>query len=155
MAYIPDEHKQYPVLPYSRKNGGEVFQYNGWPAQELVDLVTAQAPDQAAQVYALASQIASFSAADLVMPLVERIFAFMFHVGASILVFYACRDKGRFWLYPLAIVLHLALDGLTALNLAGAMTVSVWTIERFLVVVGCLTFFGAYFLLYKRDWEEL
>ena len=39
MAYIPDEHKQYPVLPYSRKNGGEVFQYNEWPAQMLVDLV--------------------------------------------------------------------------------------------------------------------
>lgn len=39
MAYIPDEHKQYPVLPYSRENGGEVFQYNKWPAEELVDLV--------------------------------------------------------------------------------------------------------------------
>jgi len=39
MAYIPAEHEQYPVLPYSRENGGEVFQYNKWPAEELVDLV--------------------------------------------------------------------------------------------------------------------
>ncbi len=39
MAYIPDAHKQYPVLPYSRENGGEVFQYHGWPEEKLMDLV--------------------------------------------------------------------------------------------------------------------
>ena len=39
MAYIPEEHKQYPVLPYSRENGGEVFQYHSWPHQKLVELI--------------------------------------------------------------------------------------------------------------------
>ena len=39
MAYIPDEHKQYPVLPYSREHGGEVFQYHAWPDQKLIELV--------------------------------------------------------------------------------------------------------------------
>ena len=39
MAYIPENHKQYPVLPYSREHGGEVFQYHSsvWP--HLKDLI--------------------------------------------------------------------------------------------------------------------
>ena len=39
MAYIPEEHKKYPVLPRSRENGGEVFQYGRWPAHRLMELV--------------------------------------------------------------------------------------------------------------------
>lgn len=39
MAYIPEEHKQYPVLPYSRENGGEVFQYYSWPDHVLMELI--------------------------------------------------------------------------------------------------------------------
>ena len=39
MPYIPEEHKQYPVLPYSREHGGEVFQYHNWPRKELEELV--------------------------------------------------------------------------------------------------------------------
>ena len=127
------------------------FMINSGGLQELVDLVTAQAPDQAAQVYALASQIASFSAADLVMPLVERIFAFMFHVGASILVFYACRDRKRFWLYPLAILIHTIIDCAAGLSISGAIGISAWEIEGVVILFGSFTFFGAYFLLYKKD----
>lgn len=39
MPYIPEEHKKYPVLPYSREHGGEVFQYNSWPYEELDELI--------------------------------------------------------------------------------------------------------------------
>lgn len=39
MPYIPEEHKKYPVLPYSRERGGEVFQYHSWPEEQLVELV--------------------------------------------------------------------------------------------------------------------
>ena len=42
MPYIPDEHKQYPVLPYSRKNGGEVFEYHSLPTYELNELIGVQ-----------------------------------------------------------------------------------------------------------------
>ena len=87
---------------------------------EIVEQVRAAAPDQVDQVYAIADQLASFSAGDLVINIVERVFAVMYHIGASILVFYACKEKKHFFLYPLAIV-------------------------------GCGTFFGAYFLLYKKD----
>ncbi len=39
MPYIPEEHKQYPVLPYCREHGGEVFQYHNLPEKELESLV--------------------------------------------------------------------------------------------------------------------
>ena len=29
MPYIPKKHEKYNLLPYCRKNGGEVFSYNG------------------------------------------------------------------------------------------------------------------------------
>ncbi len=39
MPYIPEEHKKYPVLPNSRKRGGEVFQYNDFPDDKFLELV--------------------------------------------------------------------------------------------------------------------
>lgn len=39
MPYIPEQHKQYPVLPYSREHGGEVFEYPSWPEDEIEKLV--------------------------------------------------------------------------------------------------------------------
>ena len=121
----------------------------------VVDQVMAQAPDQVDALMTVASGIASFSFANLALSIIERIFAVLFHVGASIIVFYACKDKGRFWLYPLAILLHTAMDfvggGLTA---AGIWNPSVWVIEGITAIFGALTFCGAFFMLYKKDVGE-
>ena len=40
----------------------------------------------------------------------ERISAIILHVSLSVLVFSAVRQKGRLWLYPLAVFLHFAAD---------------------------------------------
>ena len=109
------------------------------------------APEQVEQGYTVAAQLAAFSAGDLAIGVVERIFAFMFHTGASILVFYACKDKKKFWLYPLAIVLHTAMDSLAGLKMAGVIEISPVIMEVVIAVFGLATFFGAYFLLYKKD----
>lgn len=119
--------------------------------QGLVDQVTAQAPDQAGDIYTLADQLAVLSFADVGVGMFERIFAFLFHVGASILVFYAARDRGRLWLYPLAILLHTALDSLAGLNMAKVIQLSTPALEGFVVAFGVLTFAAAYFLLYRKD----
>lgn len=119
--------------------------------QGLVDQVTAQAPDQAGAIYTLADQLAVLSFADVGVGMFERIFAFLFHVGASILVFYAARDRGRLWLYPLAILLHTALDSLAGLNMAKVIQLSTPALEGFVVAFGVLTFAAAYFLLYRKD----
>lgn len=52
---------------------------------------------------------------------------------------------------PLAIVIHTLLDGLMGLSLAGVITLSPWAMEGIVAIVGCGTFFGAYFLRYKKD----
>ena len=119
--------------------------------QGLIDQVAAAAPDQADAMYALADQLANIKITDIGIGFVERIFAFLFHVGASILVFYAARDKGRFWLYPLAIALHTALDFISGLYIGKVVDISVCTIEAVAAVFGLLTFFGAYSLVYRKD----
>ena len=115
----------------------------------VVEEVAAKAPQQLASVYAVAAQLASFSFADLGIAVFERLFAFLFHIGASILVFYACKDKKKFWLYPLAIVLHTALDGIAGLNMAGVISLAPWALEAAIALFGGLTFLIAYFLLFE------
>lgn len=119
--------------------------------QGIIDQVAEQAPFQEEAIRALADQLAVFSFADIGAGMFERVFAFLFHVGASVLVFYAARDKGRFWLYPLAILLHTALDSLAGLNMAKVVQLSAPALEAMVVAFGLLTFLGAYFLLYKKD----
>ena len=118
---------------------------------DLIAKIAAQAPDQTEQGYAIAAQLAVFSAGNLVISIVERIFAVLYHIGASILVFYACRDKERFWLYPLAILLHTALDAAAGLQMTGAIALSPVMMEVITAIFGSAVFFGAYFLLYKKD----
>ena len=47
MAYIPKEHEKYNLLPFSQKNGGEVFEYPSElikEAEELIGTTTALIP---------------------------------------------------------------------------------------------------------------
>lgn len=120
----------------------------------VIDQVINQAPDQADQLYALAGQLASFSVSDLAVSIVERIVAFLYHVGASILVFYACKEKKYLWLYPLAIVIHTVLDGFMGLSLVNVITLSDWALEAIFGICAALVFFGAYFMLYKKDKDD-
>lgn len=124
---------------------------NSGSFQAIIDQAASQAPDQAGAMQALADQLAVISFADIGTGLFERVFAFLFHVGASILVFYAARDKGRLWLYPLAIILHTALDSFAGLNAAKVIQLSTLALEAIVVAFGVLTFLGAYVLLYKKD----
>ena len=75
----------------------------------------------------------------------------MFHIGASMLVFYAVKDKKRFWLYPLAILIHTLIDFLAGLSFVGLWNPPVWVLEAIVAAAGMAVFFGAYFLLYRRD----
>ncbi len=125
----------------------------------IVEQTAAQAPAQAIQLKALANQLTAFSFADLGINAVERVFAVLFHIGASVLVFYACKYKEKFWLYPLAILLHTLMDGFAAMTMVSSyipgaeniINMPAWGIEIFVAIVGGLVFFLSYFLLYKKD----
>lgn len=103
------------------------------------------------QVTGQMKTITGFDLTSLCTLLVERVFAVMFHVGASILVFYACRDKKKFWLYPFAIVIHTVIDGIAALQLIGAVNIPTLAAQGMFIAGSVATFFGAYFMLYRKD----
>lgn len=119
--------------------------------QTIVDTVAAQVPEQLPQIEAIAETLKTFSFLTLATSVLERIFAVSFHVGASIIVFYACRDKKRLWLYPLAIALHTLLDFIAALSIFGVVSLTPLVQELLMAMVGLAVFFGSYFGLYRRD----
>lgn len=121
----------------------------------IINQVASLAPEQLGSVESVVSLLKGFSFADLGIAFVERIFAVLFHIGASILVFYACRNKKSFWLYPFAILLHTAVDFIGALSIFNVIHLSPWVLEGIIAVFGLLTFLGAYFLLYKKDIKKV
>ncbi len=118
--------------------------------QTVIDQVMAEAPDQLGVVYQTMDAIATFSFGTLSLGLLERVGAFLFHVGASILVFYACRDRRKFFLYPMAVLLHTAMDMFCGLYLNGTLQISQVVLEIVIIIYGILVFIGAYFI-YKND----
>ena len=131
------------------------FMINSGTFNTVVDQVLKQAPDQADQIYALADKLAAFSVSDLAVNVIERISAVLFHTGASIMVFYACRERKYFMLYPLAILIHTLMDGFLALTLVNVINVSEWALEGFAAVCSLTVFFTAYLMLYKKDKDDL
>lgn len=81
----------------------------------------------------------------------DRVFTVVFHIGASIMVFYACRDEKKFWLYPMAILLHTARIFIESMTLIELIHLPEWLDAGLSWIFGVLTFCGAYFLLYKKD----
>ena len=127
------------------------FMINTGAYAETIEQIAEVMPDQVNAYLAIPDQLAAFTFGTLMISIYERVFAVLFHIGASVLVFYACRDKKKFWLYPLAILLHTAMDAAAGLVIAGVIDISDWGLEGICTVMGLAVFFGAYFLLYKKD----
>ena len=103
------------------------------------------------QITDIVEQITTFSAGMLGLALVDRLIAVLYHIGASIMVFYAVKDKEKWWLYPLSILIHTVIDGFLGLQLAGVFELSNTVNEIIFAVEALAVFFGAFFLLYKKD----
>ena len=121
---------------------------------DMIAQVAQKAPGQEEAGYQIAAMLAAFSAGDLLPALAGRVLAVLYHIGASILVFYACKDQKKFWLYPLAILLHTAVDATVGLQMAGVISLSYGITEILALILGDAVFFIAYFLLYRKDGEK-
>ena len=91
-----------------------------------------------ATVMAAASQLANYPSGMILASRVERIAAVTLHISLSVLVWFAAKNAKRFWLFPLAIVLHALVD---AVAVAMARFVSnVWIIEGavYVLTIGCV-----------------
>ena len=108
-------------------------------------------PDVVKQITGIVEQITTFSAATMGVALLDRLIAVLYHIRASIMVFYAVKDKKKWWLYPLSILIHTVIDGLLGLQVAGVFELSDVANEIIFAVEALTVFLGAFFLLYKKD----
>ena len=108
------------------------FMINSGQAEALTQGLTGEVLDQARASIEALTTTPSYQ---FLMGGLERIFAICLHIALSILVWTAVREKKRRILYPLAVLIHMLVDAVTAL-LAG-LGVSVLVIEA-LVGLMCL-----------------
>lgn len=115
----------------------------------LLDQLKAAGQDTS-PIESLPEQLAAFGIADIGLPILERVFAVMFHIALSILVFYAVKN-GKIWMYFLAVILHALLDTPAALYQQGVIGIA--ATEVCLALFSIVTFVIIYVFLYKRDKE--
>lgn len=115
----------------------------------LLDQLKAAGQDTS-PIESLPEQLAAFGIADIGLPILERVFAVMFHIALSILVFYAVKNR-KIWMYFLAVILHALLDAPAALYQQGVIGIA--ATEVCLALFSIVTFVIIYVFLYKRDKE--
>lgn len=85
------------------------------------------------------------------LAIAERIVAMSLHISLSIIVFCAVMMKGKWWLYPLAIVLH-ALTNTTAAMMQAGLITSIPLVYGGLIVMTAITIAIAVRLV--KDYRE-
>jgi len=85
---------------------------NSGRANMLTDQLTG---DYLAQVENAISALKSTPSYLFLMGGAERIFAIVMQLALSVLVWFAAKKKDRFCLYPLAVLIHLLIDGVTVI----------------------------------------
>ena len=78
----------------------------------------------------------------------ERIVALSVHVGLSMLMFKAVKEKGKLWLYPVCILLHALVDAPAALYQLGIIR-SVFAVEGWCLVMAVVLVWFGYKALFK------
>ncbi|MBQ9922989.1 MAG: YhfC family intramembrane metalloprotease [Clostridia bacterium] len=97
------------------------------------DLLTATAAGEAAeQLKAVLDSLVTTAPWTYLLAIVERAVAITTHICLSVLVFFAVKKPGKGWLFPTAILLHAALDGIMVI-LAAHLPVA--AVEGCLVVM--------------------
>lgn len=76
-----------------------------------------------------------------ILSMVERIAAITMHLSLSILVWYAAKKRNRFFLYPVAVIIHMIVDA--AATYLSYKDVNIFIIEFLLVVANVILAFFA------------
>ena len=90
------------------------------------DMLTATATGEAAeQLKAVLDSLVTTAPWTYLLAIVERTLAITTHICLSVLVFFAVKKPDKGWLFPTAILLHAALDGVMVILAAHLPTVAV------------------------------
>ncbi|MDO4862956.1 MAG: YhfC family glutamic-type intramembrane protease [Ruminococcus sp.] len=105
----------------------------------MLDTVTAQYSDELKDAFMTNLRTMTENGFDTYMlGFFERISAIMLHVALSIIVFAGVRQKGKLWLYPLAIFIHFAADCTVIFPHVLGMPLWLFEVVFFAVAVGVL-----------------
>ena len=113
----------------------------------IAELTGSLTGDQLAQAQQSIGLLISTPSYQFLLGGVERLFAILLHISLSVLVWFAVKWEGKLYLYPMAILLHFAVDAAAALM--SGLGVNVVVIEA---VVAVLTTAVAFFA--RRLWRE-
>lgn len=74
------------------------------------EMLSSYSGETLASLEQIVSLISSLSVEICVITIIERIYAFVFHIALSVLVYHAVNVSGKKYLFPVAILLHAGLD---------------------------------------------
>ena len=116
----------------------------------LADKLTAGlSGDMLAEIEAVFGTLTGTPPTTYLLAVVERCAALVTHISLSVLVWFAAKKPGKGWLFPLAILLHAILDGLTVILAARLPVVAV---EGCLVAIAAVLA-GIACIVWKRNAE--
>ena len=113
----------------------------------ISSMISSLPGDQAVQAQQSVTLLATLPSYQFLLSGVERLLAIALHIALSVIVWFAVKWNGKLYLYPMAILIHFAVDA-TAAILSG-LGVNVILIE---IVVAVLTAAAALFA--RRLWRE-
>lgn len=79
--------------------------------------------EQQAVLKATMTSIGKYGLIDSVLSITERLMAIVLHTALSVFVFRAVREKGKGFLFPVAILLHMLFDVPAAMFQAGILNI--------------------------------
>lgn len=104
--------------------------------------LTAMLPEESlAQVRSVIDQLVSSSPYLFIAGIIERIFAIALHIALSVFVWFAAKNRKKLLLWPAAIIIHAAVDGIMVI--VSRYSSSVVITEASIAIMTLLAVFGA------------
>lgn len=115
----------------------------------LVSQAAASSPAQLEALKAIPAALEQMTILPLFLSVLERVSAVLIHISCSLIMFMSVREKGKIWLYPLAILLHASIDLLAAGYLTGLIK-NYFLVEGILLVWAVALFFVCMKYVYRK-----
>lgn len=122
---------------------------NAGQFDQIVAQVASAAPEQSEAVNAIPDAIAQITYPYVIASVIERVSAVMIHVACSIVMFKAAHEKGKLWLYPVAILIHASIDLIAAFYQVGLIS-NLYFVEVILFIWAVALLGGCYKFIYKK-----
>lgn len=121
---------------------------NALGTEQFIQMTAAGNAELAETARTQLDSIAGMGAVTVFQAIYERLIAMTFHICLSVVVYKAVSQRGKIWLYPLAVLLHAVLDVPAMLYQLGILT-SIPAVHIAMTVVVAAVVFGTVVLCKK------